>query len=152
MAMAMVMAMQSETVLLVEDNPDDVAFTRRAFRKNDFDHHLVVAHDGEEALALLLPSADEEPLRPAVALVDINLPRISGLDLVARLRAHPRTRLLPVIMLTTSVEHRDVLESYRIGANSYVRKPVQFDDFIEVIRSLGQYWFGVNQGPPVRAD
>lgn len=141
--------MSADTVLLIEDNPDDVAFTRRAFEKNNFQQRLVVAHDGEEALGLLLPEgAGPPPLRPAIVLVDINLPKLSGLDVLRRLRAHTSTRMLPVIVLTTSAEDRDVHESYRIGANSYVRKPVQFDDFIEVTRVLGTYWFTVNQGPP----
>jgi two-component system response regulator len=142
--------MQSEQILLVEDNPDDVTFTRRAFRKNNFDTTIIVASDGAEAVDLLLPQPGTEPLRPTFVLLDINLPRMSGLEVLRRLRSEASTKLLPVIMLTTSNDARDVLTSYQFGANSFVRKPVEFGDFLCAVKALGTFWLEVNEAAPMR--
>ncbi len=132
-------------ILLVDDSPDDVFLTRYAFEQNDISNEIVVARDGIEALALLLPQDGSEPLRPAIVLLDINMPRLGGLEVLARLRADPRTRSLPVIVLTTSTEDRDVAESYSLGANSYVPKPVTPEEFLAAAKALGVYWLGVNR-------
>jgi two-component system, response regulator len=137
------------TILLIEDNPDDVTLTLRAFRNSNIGNDLVVAHDGDEALQYLLPDtiADAAPL-PLMVLLDINLPKINGLNVLRRIRSHERTRYLPVVVLTTSSEERDIVESYDLGANSYVRKPVVFESFIDAIRVLGLYWLLVNESAP----
>jgi CheY-like chemotaxis protein len=140
--------MQTDQILLVEDNPDDVAFTRRAFKKNNFDNTIIVANDGMAAVELLLPGPGAEPLRPTIVLLDINLPRMNGLEVLRRLRSEELTRLLPVIMLTTSNDDRDVLASYQFGANSFVRKPVEFDDFLHAVKSLGTFWLEINEAAP----
>jgi two-component system response regulator len=133
-------------VLLVEDNPDDVDLTLLAFEEAGVQGRVQVARDGVEALELLLgPGAG--PL-PVVVLLDLNLPRLHGLVVLERLRAHPRTELLPVVVLTTSTEEQDRLGSYRGRANSYVRKPVRYEDFVEALRQLGLYWLGLNVPPP----
>jgi two-component system, response regulator len=143
--------MNDDPILLVEDNPDDVTFTLRAFKKNDFNNKIVVATDGVQALDLLLPSGNQVPLRPALVLLDVKLPKIDGLGVLQRLRADPRTQTLPVIMLTTSNEDRDILASYRLGANSFIRKPVQFSDFVDATKVLGVYWLLVNHPAPTPA-
>ena len=142
--------MQTDQILLVEDNPDDVTFTQRAFRKNNFGNTIIVARDGLAAMELLLPPAGAEPLRPSFVLLDINLPRMSGLEVLRRLRSEEATKLLPVIMLTTSNDSRDVLSSYESGANSFVRKPVEFGDFLCAVKALGTFWLEVNEAAPVR--
>ncbi len=136
--------MRNDPILLVDDNPDDVYLTIHAFRQNDIANEIVVANDGVWALDLLLPSDDRPPLRPAIVLLDINMPRMGGLELLSRLRADPRTRALPVIMLTTSTEDHDIAESYSGGANSYVAKPVTSEEFLEAAKTLGVYWLGLN--------
>jgi len=138
--------MNTGTILLVDDSPDDVALTLRALKKNGMTNHVDVAPDGEEALKYLLPEGDgaEAPL-PALVLLDINLPKVSGLEVLRIIRAHDRTRYLPVVVLTTSNEERDIVETYDLGANSYVRKPVVFGDFLEAVRVVGLYWLLVNQ-------
>jgi two-component system response regulator len=138
----------SGAVLLVEDNPDDVLFTVRAFEKNNISNEVVVAVDGEQALQLLLPEGDDPPLRPALVLLDVKLPKVDGLEVLRRIRADPRTSSLPVVVLTTSAEERDIVESYRLGANSFVRKPVVFGDFLNATRVLGVYWLLVNEPIP----
>jgi two-component system, response regulator len=137
-------------ILLVEDNPDDVMLTLRAFEKNHISNPIIVAADGEEALDYLLPSAGRKALRPAIVLMDIKLPKLDGLAVLRRLRKDERTRPLPVVMLTTSNEERDIVESYRLGANSYVRKPVVFGEFLDAARILGLYWLLVNETAPVQ--
>lgn len=143
--------MNDGLILLIEDNPDDVALTMRALERNNISNAVLVAHDGEEALEFLLP-ADGTALQPALVLLDVNLPKLGGLDVLRRLRHDDRTATLPVVVLTTSNEERDIVESYRLGANSYVRKPVVFGEFVEAARVLGLYWLLVNQPPPAALD
>jgi CheY-like chemotaxis protein len=145
------MPLKQGTILLVEDNPDDVTLTMRAFRKNNISNEMAVACDGEEALRYLLPDAAAETVAaplPLMVLLDINLPKINGLDVLRGIRSHERTKYLPVVVLTTSSEERDIVESYNLGANSYVRKPVVFESFIDAIRVLGLYWLLVNESAP----
>lgn len=124
--------------------------TVRAFAKNNITNPVVVAKDGEEALAYLMPADGGPPLRPAIVLLDVKLPKIDGLEVLRRIRSSPLNLHLPVIMLTTSNEESDVVMSYELGANSYVRKPVEFSEFIEAARMLGMYWLLLNQPLPVR--
>ncbi len=139
-------------ILLVEDNPDDVALALRALKKNCIANEVVVVRDGEEALHFLHAEGTHQarnPLDlPEVILLDLKLPKLHGLEVLQRIRADERTSLLPVVVLTTSSEDRDIVESYRLGANSYIRKPVDFDQFTEAIRQLGLYWLVLNQGVP----
>lgn len=139
-------------LLLVEDNPDDVALTRRAFARSDITNEIVVVTDGEEALHYLFasgPYADRDPQElPQAVLLDLNLPKISGLEVLRRIRAQELTKRLPVIVLTTSGEERDIVNSYDLGANSYIRKPVDFAQFVEAARQLGLYWLVLNERPP----
>ena len=128
-------------ILLVEDNPDDEKLIIRALRRNNIANDIQVAHNGEEALNILLSDA---PL-PTVVLLDIKLPKVDGLEVLRRLRASDRTRLLPIVILTSSSEERDIIDSYHLGANSYVRKPVDFDKFTEAVKQLGLYWVLVNE-------
>jgi len=138
-------------ILLVEDNPDDELLTLRALKKNNIANKVVVARDGGEALDFLHclgPHADRDPQDlPEIVLLDLNLPKIFGLDVLKRIRAEQRTSTLPVVILTTSSEERDMVESYRLGANSYIRKPVDFEQFTEAVRNLGMYWLVLNQYP-----
>ena len=142
--------------MLVEDNPDDVELTRRAFLKNRVANEIVVASDGVEALDFLFARglhAGRNPRHlPQVLLLDLKLPRLSGLEVLEQLRANPTTRLLPVVMLTSSREEIDRETSYRLGVNSYVRKPVDFNEFVEAVRQLGLYWLVLNEPPPVPAE
>jgi two-component system response regulator len=139
-------------ILLVEDNPDDEALTLRALRRSSVGNSIVVAHDGVEALDYLFGTGahagrDTRQL-PQVVLLDLKLPRIDGLEVLRRLRADTRTRLLPVVILTSSNEERDRIAGYQLGANSYVRKPVDFNEFTEAVRQLGLYWLLLNEPPP----
>jgi two-component system, response regulator len=136
--------MRDPVILLVEDNADDEELTRRAFRKNNLQNDLVVAHDGQEALDYLFNNAR----RPHLVLLDLKLPRVDGLEVLRRLRADERTRFVPVVVLTSSTEERDLVASYALGVNSYVRKPVDFQEFAEAARQLGMYWLLLNQAPP----
>ena len=138
----------TKSILLVEDNPDDEDLTVRALRKNNVQNPIVVARDGAEALHLLFGDGGDLPELPQVVLLDLNLPKISGLEVLRRLRSDPRTELLPVVILTSSNEQKDVVEGYRAGANSYVRKPVDFDQFIDAARNLGLYWLILNEPLP----
>ncbi|GGQ40562.1 response regulator [Couchioplanes azureus] len=140
--------MSDGPILLVEDNPDDVMFTIRAFGKNHIKNEVIVASDGEEALRLLLPDDGSPPLKPALILLDVNLPKVNGLEVLRHIRGNERTMGLPVVVLTTSNEERDIVESYRLGANSYVRKPVVFDEFLAAAKVLGVYWLIVNEPLP----
>jgi len=131
-------------VLLVEDNPDDEKLTIRALRRGNIANPILVARNGEEALTLLF-GADS---LPSVVLLDLKLPKIDGLEVLRQIRTHEKTYLLPVVVLTSSSEDRDIIESYSLGANSYVRKPVDFDQFTEAVRQLGLYWALINQPLP----
>jgi two-component system response regulator len=136
-------------ILLVEDTPDDVALTKRAFRSHNITNEVVVAGDGAEALEALFGPKGGPPPRelPAIVLLDLNLPKVSGMEVLQRIRADGRTRFLPVVILTSSTEQRDLVESYKLGANSYVRKPVDFVEFTEAAKQLGLYWLLLNQAP-----
>jgi CheY-like chemotaxis protein len=144
--------MKSKYILLVEDNPDDVRLTRRALKKWNIANEVVVAEDGAKALEYLF---GERPVHPggevpaslAVVLLDVNLPKVDGLEVLRRMRAEPRVRRTPVVMLTSSKEEQDVCRSYDLGANSYIRKPVDFGQFAEAMRVLGVYWLLLNELP-----
>ncbi len=144
--------MNDRTILLVEDNPDDEALTLRALRKNNILNEITVARDGAEALDYLFCRgvyASRDPCqKPAVALLDLKLPKVDGMEVLKRLRADERTRLLPVVILTSSKEEQDLVNGYRLGANSYIRKPVDFNQFMEAVRQLGLYWLVLNESPP----
>lgn len=147
--------MASKTILLVEDNPDDEALTVRALKSSNIMNSVVVARDGLEALDYLHGSGayagrDVNDL-PQVVLLDLKLPKIDGLEVLKRLRAEPLTELLPVIILTSSKEEQDLINGYKLGANSYVRKPVDFAQFSEAVRQLKLYWLVVNEPPPLNA-
>lgn len=139
-------------ILLVEDNPDDELLTLRALKKNHIMNEIVVARDGEEAIEYLFATgryAGRDPAElPQVVLLDLKLPKLDGLEVLQRIRANKQTRLLPVVILTSSDEERDRLQSYQLGANSYICKPVDFTRFTEAIRQLGLYWLVLNQPPP----
>ena len=145
--------MENKTILLVEDNPDDEDLTVRALRKNNVLNEVIVAHDGVEALDYLFaqgPHAGRD-LRsmPQVILLDLKLPKLDGLGVLRRLRADDRTKFLPVVILTSSNEEKDRIDGYNLGANSYVRKPVDFNQFSEAARQLGLYWLVLNESAPV---
>lgn len=143
---------QDGVILLVEDNPDDEALTLRAFRKNNIANDVVVARDGVEALDYLFGTGAhlgrESSQMPQVVLLDLKLPRLGGLEVLKRIRSEPATQVLPVVVLTSSKQERDLVESYRLGANSYIRKPVDFVEFVEAARQLGLYWLVLNEPPP----
>lgn len=143
------MLMESGHVLLIEDNQDDIDLTLRALRLNDVGNEVVVVRDGAAAVEYLLQGSGSDPATglPRLVLLDINLPKLSGLDVLRRLRENERTRVLPVVMLSTSNHARDVRESYASGANSFIVKPVSFGEFTETVRQLGLYWLLLNQGP-----
>ena len=145
--------MATNSILLVEDNPDDEALTLRAFRKNNVTNEVVVARDGAEALDYLFGTGTyahrDVTLLPQIVILDLKLPKIDGLEVLRRMRAAPQTKLLPVVILTSSNEERDLLEGYGLGANSYVRKPVDFAEFVDAVRQLGLYWLLLNERPPV---
>lgn len=139
------------TILLVEDNQDHELLTLRALRKHNIVNEVIVARDGAQALELLLPTSSNEgrpPLIPQLILLDLKLPKVDGLEVLKRLRTYDNTRLLPVVILTSSDEEQDLLDSYQLGANSYIRKPVDFDQFMEATRQLGLYWLVLNEAPP----
>jgi two-component system response regulator len=139
-----------QTILLVEDNPDDEALTLRAFKKSDIRNEVVVLRDGAEALAYLFPGNGDTVPRPALILLDLNLPKVGGLEVLRRMRADERTQMIPVVVLTSSKLDEDILDSYRNGANAYVRKPVNFSDFAEAVRTLGVFWLLLNEPVPDR--
>lgn len=147
------MKQTQHVILLVEDNPDDVELTRRAFEKSNIANDVVVVRDGQAALDFLFASgtwADRDPaMVPGVVLLDLKLPKLNGLEVLRRLRAAETTKRLPVVVLTTSLEENDLVGSYDLGANSYVRKPVDFNQFLEAARQLGLYWLVLNQPPPI---
>lgn len=144
--------MNSKSILLVEDNPSDIALTQRAFEKNRISNPLVVAEDGQAALDYLFATgahAGRNPADlPALVLLDLKLPRVDGLGVLKALRAAPHTRRLPVVVLTSSTEEQDLAMSYDLGVNSYIRKPVSFEQFAGVVAQLGLYWLVLNESPP----
>jgi CheY-like chemotaxis protein len=141
-------------ILLVEDDENDAALARRALEKNNIANELVVARDGLEALDFLFGQGKwagrDTSVQPQVILLDLNMPKLSGLDVLKRIRADERTRLLPVVILTSSKEEQDLDRGYSMGANSYVQKPVDFNKFMEATRQLSLYWVVLNEAPPVR--
>jgi two-component system response regulator len=140
-----------KSILLVEDNPDDVELTMRAFRSGNTQQDIRVARDGMEALESLF-GADKEPLPlPALVLLDLKLPGMDGFDVLRRIRGDVRTRFLPVVILTSSTEMVDLVNGYWLGANSYVRKPVSFRDFLSTTQQIASYWLSLNEVPPVRS-
>ena len=148
--------MSDKTILLVEDNPDDEALTIRALKKNNILNEVIVARDGEEALEYLFGTGRYEGRdtnnQPQVILLDLQLPKLSGHEVLKRLRADKRTALQPVVILTTSSEQSDITASYENGANSYTRKPVDFNQFIEAVKQLGLYWLVLNEAPDRHRD
>ncbi len=144
--------MNQMLILLVEDNPDDVELTIRGFKKNNFTNEIVIARDGQEALDFLFGTGQFEgrdvTRQPTLVLLDINLPRIGGLEVLRRMRADERTRRVPVVLLTSSKEDSDIKAGYDLGANSYVRKPVDFVQFTEAVRQLNLYWLLLNEPVP----
>ena len=145
------MAIHNETILLVEDNPDDVELTLRAFKKNNIANNMVIARDGVEALDYLFGNgayADRDTSdTPRIILLDLKMPKLDGLQVLERLRADERTRFTPVVILTSSKEEQDLVKGYKSGANSYVRKPVDFNQFVEAVRHIGLYWLLINESP-----
>ena len=145
--------MDDAIILLVEDNPDDEELTQRALKKNNIKNEVVVARDGSEALDYLfgqgIYDGRDTQLMPQVILLDLNLPKLDGFEVLRRIRSDERTSRLPVVILTSSDEERDRIDGYGLGANSYVRKPVEFGDFIEAVRQLGLYWLILNRTAPV---
>lgn len=138
--------MKNDYILLVEDNPDDELLALRALKKNNILNEVTVLHDGAEAINYISQLSDTDP-RPEVVLLDLQLPKISGLDVLKAIRTNPRTQLLPVVVLTSSDEEKDMISSYQLGANSYIRKPVDFNQFVEAVQQLGVYWLVLNMTP-----
>jgi|SRR3989339_482180 len=147
--------MKDKVILLVEDNPDDVELTLRALKKNNIRNEVVVAKDGVEALDYLFATGQyagrTTAVQTQVVLLDLKLPKVDGLEVLRRMRGDERTRLVPVVILTSSKEEQDVIAGYKLGANSYVLKPVNFDEFVEAARQLGLYWLLLNEAPPATA-
>lgn len=144
--------MKGKVIILVEDNPDDVRLTRRALSKNNILNELLVFPDGVEVMEYLLQAAEEsggEDRLPSLILLDLKLSKMDGLEVLKRIRAHERLKLLPIVILTSSKEEQDIFKSYDLGANSYIRKPVDFEQFTEAVRQLGLYWLLLNETPPI---
>jgi CheY-like chemotaxis protein len=145
---------QKSILLLVEDNPDDEELTLLAFEQNSSAHDVVVARDGIEALDYLFGTGSytgrDTSTMPALILLDLQLPRINGLEVLQRLRADPRTKLVPIVILTTSNEQQDLINSYSLGCNSYIRKPVDYTQFVTAVQQLGMYWLLLNEAPPMQ--
>ena len=143
---------KERTILLVEDNPDDIELTLRALKQYNIKNEIAVARDGAEALDYLFATGTysnrDTTTMPAVVILDLKLPKVDGLEVLQRMRADERTKLVPVVILTSSKEERDMINGYKFGANSYVRKPVDFTQFVEAARQLGLYWLVINEPPP----
>jgi two-component system response regulator len=143
---------EEKIILLVEDNNDDITLTLRAFKKSNTRNEIIVMEDGELALDFLFGKGKHEgrdlSRMPALILLDLKLPKIDGLEVLRRIRTEPRTRLLPVVVLTSSVEEQDLIRAYELGANSYMRKPVDFVKFVDAVQQLGVYWLALNESPP----
>jgi two-component system response regulator len=146
--------MKNKVILLVEDNPSDVKLTKRALEQNQIANKLIVAEDGREALDYLFGLGQHagRDIRdfPAVVLLDLKLPRIDGLEVLKEIRSNEHTKLIPVVILTSSDQEKDLIASYKLGANSYIRKPVDFHQFAEAVRNLGMYWLLLNEPPPIK--
>jgi len=146
--------MEPKVILLVEDNPDDVELTLHALKKNKITNEIVVAEDGKEALDYLFGEgvhADRDASKtPILILLDINLPKLNGIEVLKRIKSDERTRLIPTVILTSSNEEQDLVNGYRLGANSYIRKPVDFNQFADAIRQIGLYWLVLNEPPPIK--
>ena len=144
--------MRNKVILLVEDNPDDELLALRALKKNNLVNEVVVARDGVEALDYLFGAGEhaerDTNVMPQLILLDLKLPKVDGLEVLKRLRSDERTRLLPVVILTSSREQQDMLDGYGLGANSYVRKPVNFEQFVRAVEQLKLYWLSLNEAPP----
>ncbi|HXH10951.1 MAG TPA: response regulator [Alphaproteobacteria bacterium] len=144
--------MANKSIMLVEDNPDDEALTLRALKRNNIRNEVVIARDGVEALDYLFGTGTHAQrdisVKPVVILLDLKLPKVDGLEVLRRLRADERTRCIPVVILTSSKEEQDLINSYSFGCNSYIRKPVDFVQFVEAVRQLGLYWLVLNEPPP----
>ena len=138
---------ERRTILIVEDNPDDLALAEVALAQLGFDYHLAVAEDGNEALAYVLGEAAGEGRHPDLVLLDLKLPGLDGFEVLSRIRADTRRSGIPIVVLTSSIEEKDVSNSYRLGANSYIRKPTDFDEFVPVLGSIVRYWLELNQSP-----
>ena len=147
---------QKNVLLLVEDNPDDEELTLLAFEQSPIANEVVVARDGVEALDYLfgtgLYAERDTSIMPALILLDLQLPRINGMEVLQRMRADPRTKLLPVVIMTTSNEEQDLINSYSLGCNSYIRKPVDYNQFVTAVQQLGMYWLLLNEPPPARVS
>ncbi len=141
----MEMNVNKKTILLIEDNPDDVELTRHSLKRNNVECELVVIRDGEGALDYIVFDDERTNVMPDLILLDLKLPKINGLEVLKHLRRNEDTKLIPVVILSTSGEERDVIESYNLGANSYIKKPIDFGKFCEVIKLLGEYWLQINQ-------
>ncbi len=139
------MTEKTKMILLVEDDPDHELLTIRALKRSNIGNDVRVARDGEEAINMLF---GENAIQPQVILLDLKLPKVDGLEVLRRLRESPSTRMLPIVVLTSSDEERDLVRSYQLGVNSYIRKPVNFNDFAEATRQLGMYWLVLNACPP----
>jgi DNA-binding response OmpR family regulator len=143
------MTVHERMILLVEDDPDHEALTIRALKKANIANNIRVAHDGEEAINMLFGNGDDAlPFLPQVVLLDLKLPKIDGLEVLRRIRDSELHRMLPVVVLTSSDEESDLMRSYKLGVNSYIRKPVNFSEFAEATRQLGMYWLVLNEAPP----
>jgi CheY-like chemotaxis protein len=145
--------MLNKIIMLVEDNADDEALTLRALRKNNIQNQVVVARDGVEALDYLfgtgIHAGRDTRSKPVVVLLDLKLPKVDGLEVLRRVRADQRTQFIPVVVMTSSKEEQDLMNSYSFGCNSYIRKPVDFVQFVEAVRQLGLYWLVLNEAPPL---
>ena len=141
-------------ILLVEDNPNDVKLTLYAFKQHNLSNQITVVRDGEEALEYIFCTGAYSHRNiengPKIVLLDLNLPKIDGLEVLRQIKAHPKTRVIPICVLTTSREERDIVDSYQLGINSYIVKPVDFEQFVEAIRTLGLYWLLLNQPPIIK--
>ena len=147
------MIKQLMTILLVEDNPDDVELTLHALKKNNIINPVEIVRDGEEAIDYLFYTgkySDSTHLLPGLILLDLKLPKVDGIEILKRLKRNGKYKLIPVVVLTSSREERDLIESYNLGVNSYIRKPVDFDQFVETVKLVGFYWLIINEAPAVR--
>ena len=150
------MTENSVEILLVEDNPNDIELTLHAFRKHNLTNRIQVVRDGAEALEFIFGAGGEVEgcpgSQPKIILLDLKLPKVNGLEVLQRLKSDPRTRVIPVVVLTSSREERDVVESYQLGVNSYIVKPVDFDQFVKAMHTLGMYWLLLNQPPTLAGN